>query len=227
MKTSRRDFLKSTATAGAGAIAGSMIQGCRPKEEDRSSLPDQDDEWVRWWDARVAAIESVLGKSTGIVGHSTVPFDFGAEVGGGADIIYFRNHVDGIVAVTSELIGHDRQLPNKQGAYELMICSREDDERGAHIISKLAHYTLRCALNPGETMDIGSAAPDGSTIAAFLFCDYARLIVRDRNAGLLLCLGITADELSVCRSGHRTRVETALKKAGVYPFTDWYRKSVL
>ena len=95
MKTSRRDFLKSTATAGAGAIAGSMIQGCRPKEEDRSSLPDQDDEWVRWWDARVAAIESVLGKSTGIVGHSTVPFDFGAEVGGGADIIYFRNHVDG------------------------------------------------------------------------------------------------------------------------------------
>lgn len=39
MKTSRRDFLKSTAIAGAGAIAGNMIQSCAPREA-QSNLPE-------------------------------------------------------------------------------------------------------------------------------------------------------------------------------------------
>ena len=109
----------------------------------------------------------------------------------------------------------------------IFFCSRDDDEWGPDIICQLAHYTLESVLNPGETMDIGPAAPDGSTIAAFLFCDYGRFKVRDRPAGLLLCLGITAQELSECRSGNRTQVESAIKDAGVYPFTDLFRKSVL
>jgi hypothetical protein len=187
----------------------------------------QDDEWTLWWDARVAAMESILGKSADTVGHGVIPFQFGAEMGGAADIVYFRNHLDGVVAATSELIGCDDQLQNDQGNYELMICSRDDDEWGPDIICQLAHYTLESVLNPGETMDIGPAAPDGSTIAAFLFCDYGRFKVRDRPAGLLLCLGITAQELSECRSGNRTQVESAIKDAGVYPFTDLFRKSVL
>lgn len=187
----------------------------------------EDNEWTLWWDARVAAMESILGKSADTLGHGVIPFSFGAEMGGTADIIYFRNHLDGVVAATSELIGCDEQLPNDQGNYELMICSRNDDTWGPNIICQLAHYTLECALNPGETMDIGPATPAGSTIAAFLFCDYGRLNVRDRPSGLLLCLGITADELSECRSGNRTQVEAALKSNGVYPFTDLFRKSVL
>lgn len=187
----------------------------------------QDDDWTLWWDARVAAMETILGKSADMVGHGLIPFQFGPEMGGAADIVYFRNHLDGVVAVTSELIGCDDQLPNNQGNYELMICSREEDEWGPNIICQLAHYTLECALNPGETMDIGPAAPDGSSIAAMLFSDYGRFQVRDRDAGLLLCLGITADELAECCSGNRPRVEAALQDAGVYPFTDLFRESVL
>lgn len=188
------------------------------------SVPD--DEWGAWWDARVAAIETVLGPCDDVVGHATIPFDIGADLGGGADIIYFRKHVKGIVSVTSELIGRDDQAENDLGNYELMICHRDEDDWGPDLISRLAYYTLRARLNPGETMDIAEAAPENSTTAALLFSNYGTFKVRKRKAGLLLCMGITADELKLCRAGKRDRVEQALKAAKVYPFTDLYRDSV-
>lgn len=186
-----------------------------------------DNAWQEWWDARVAAIEGVLDKSEDVVGHAVIPFHLGGEIGGAADIIYFRRHIPGRVSVTSELIGCEDQVPNDLGNYELMICHRDDEEWGPKIICKLAYYTLEAKLKPGDTMDIGPAAPKGSTIAALLFIDYAQFKVRGKNAGLLLCIGVTADELEACRKGRRTDVEKALKKAGVYPYTDLYRKSVL
>src|SRR5262245_45040168 len=130
---------------------------------------EPEDEWGVWWEARVAVIETVLGPSHNIVGHATIPFDIGADLGGGADIIYFKKHVKGIVSVTSELIGRDDQVENDLGNYELMICHRDEEDWGPDLISRLAYYTLRARLNPGETMDIGEAAPDDSTTAALLF----------------------------------------------------------
>jgi hypothetical protein len=187
----------------------------------------ENDDWKLWWDSRVAALEGVLGKSDDMVRHSPLPFELGAEVGGLADVVCFRNHIDGIIATTCDLIGNDDQLPNEQGNYELAIGQRVDDEWGPHIISQLAHYTFQAVLNPGETMEIGPATPEGSTIAAFLFCDYGRFQVRGRKAGLLLCIGLTATELAACLDGRRAEVESALKNAGVYPCTDLFRDSVL
>lgn len=186
-----------------------------------------DDDWQEWWDARVAAIETLLGKSEDIVGHANVPFEFGPDLGGGADIIYFRHHIPGQVAVTCGLIGCEEQIPNQLGNYELMICHRDKEDWGPNLISRLAYYTLESQLEPGDTMDIGPATPDRSTIAALLFQEYGRFSVRGQKAGLLLCIGITADELKVCRKGRRAEVEQAMKIAGVYPYTDWYRQSVL
>jgi len=187
----------------------------------------QDNEWQEWWDARVVAIEKVLGKSEGMIGHAAIPFEFGPDIGGAADIIYFKRHIPGVVTVTSELIGHDDQIQNQLGNYELMICHRDGEQWGPNLISRLAHYTLQAELNPGETMDIGSIKPEEATISALLFFDYARFKVKGREAGLLLCVGITADELNACLNGRRAEVEESLKKAGIYPFTDLYRRSVL
>ncbi|TWT74419.1 Suppressor of fused protein (SUFU) [Posidoniimonas polymericola] len=192
-----------------------------------NSHAESEDEWTLWWDARLAAMESVLGKSHDTVGHGTIPFHLGADLGGTADIVYFHNHVDGIVSVTAELIGNADQAPNSMGNYELAICSRDDDDWGANIIGQLAHYTLETVLEPGQTMDIGPATPDGSSITAFLFCDYGRFTVRDQNAGLILCIGITAPELNACRDGNRDRVEELLTLSGVFPFTDLHRRSVV
>ena len=32
-----------------------------------------EDDWGEWWDARVAAIEQVLGPSDDLVGHAPIP----------------------------------------------------------------------------------------------------------------------------------------------------------
>lgn len=187
----------------------------------------EDNEWQLWWDARLTAMETVLGKSADKIGHGLIPFHFGAEMGGRADIVFFHEHLDGVVAVTAELIGCEDQPANDQGNYELMICSRKEDSWGPNVIGQLAHYTLEKPLNPGETMGIGPAVPDGSAISAFLFFDYGRFEVRNRKAGLLLCMGITADEIKTCRDGDRPQVETALKQSGTFPFTDLTRESAL
>src|SRR5215831_9713668 len=63
--------------------------------------------------------------------------------------------------------------------------------------------------------------------SALLFSDFGRFEVLGRKAGLLLCMGITADELAACKEGRREEVEQALREQGVYPFTDLHRKSVL
>jgi hypothetical protein len=185
------------------------------------------DDWQEWWDARVAAMEAVLGPTEPDVLHAVVPFQFGFEAGGAADVIFFKKHIPGVVWVTCELIGLDEQVTNEIGNYELMVCHRDEDEWGSDIISRLAYYTLDAKLNPGHTMDLGPSAPEGSTITAFLFLEYARFKVRSRDAGLLLCMGITADELKRCRMGRREEVVHALKEAGVYPYTDLFRQSSL
>lgn len=191
----------------------------------------EEDEWAKWWDARTAAMQTVLGEMHNMVGHAGIPFEMGADVGGSADIVYFHKHLDGVVCVTSELIGCDDQVKNSIGNYELMICHRKDDaegqEWGADIISRLAYYTCQAELNPGQTMDIGSAVPDGSTIAAFAYFEYAKFDVLDRKAGLLLCVGITSDELEYIYNDNGDNFLQKLKEAKVYPFTDLYRKSVL
>jgi hypothetical protein len=194
-----------------------------PLDEGESTAKD---EWEVWWDARVAAMESILGKSESEIFHAPIPIYLEPEGMGAADVIYFRHHVEGVVYVTSDLIGCELQVPNELGNYELMICHREDHDWGPTIISQLARYTLQTELKPGDTMDIESAVPEGSKITALLFFDYARFTVRGHNSGLLLCVGITASELNACRNGRRLLVERALKESGVYPFTDLTRQSV-
>src|SRR5262245_60785319 len=113
-------------------------------------MTDDDSDLEQWWDVRRAALEQVLGRADGTVGHALVPFDFGPDVGGAADVLYFREHLPGVAAVTAELIGRNDQRENRLGNYELMICERNDARWGTSIISRLAHYTLEGTIEPGE-----------------------------------------------------------------------------
>lgn len=192
----------------------------------RADLTGPDSTSDDWWDERLAAMESVLGRSDGWVSHATVPFFLGYDVGGRADVVHFREHLAGIVYATCDLIGCGDQIPNSLGNYELTICHRSAETWGISVINQLAYYTLKARLEPGETMDIRSATQD-SPITAFLFAEFGRFTVRDQSAGLLLCIGITSDELDLCRSGRRSEVEAALKSKKVYPFTELQRRSVL
>jgi len=220
----RRQFVSLIASA--SALPACLFAQTPVGAPMTDPVENDDDDWKLWWDARLQALERVLGKSEEIVGHALVPFYMGSDVGGAADLLYFRKHVAGSISVTADLIGYDTLPRNAQGFYELMICHRDDDVVGPNIISRLASYAVRVRLQPGETMDISSAVPTGATTTAFLFCDYARFKVREQEAGLLLCIGITQSELSRCRAGHAEFVEAQLRSTGVFPFTDWYRASV-
>jgi hypothetical protein len=185
------------------------------------------DDWSELWDARVASLERVLGKSSDHVLHGVTPFFFGFEMGGAADIIPFYKHVDGVVYVTAELIGCEKQKQNSMGNYELMICHRNEFDWGHDIIGRLAFYTLDAVIKLGDTMDIGSATPDEATVQALLFDNYATFEVLGQPAGLMLCIGITEGELAHSRSEGSASLIQSLKAGNVYPFTDLYRASIV
>jgi hypothetical protein len=185
------------------------------------------DDWNELWDARLAALESVLGKSGDEVFHGVIPFYLGWDAGGAADIIPFRNHLDGMVYVTADLIGSKDQKLNELGEYELMIAHRGEFEWGRDLIGKLAHYTLDAVLKPGDTMDLGPKTPQDSQIEALLFDNYASFEVMGNKAGLLLCIGITKDELNESRENGSASLILKLQANDVYPFTDLGRRSVI
>jgi hypothetical protein len=141
--------------------------------------------------------------------------------------VHFREHFGGVIYTTCELIGRDDQQSNSLGNYELAICHRHDEAWGINIINSLAYYTCDAKIEPGQTMNIAPRVPPRSSISAFLFLNFGQFVVRNRNAGVLLCIGITADELAECRNGHREKVEVALHSKEIYPFTDLFRPSAL
>lgn len=190
-------------------------------------MDDRRDDWQALWDKRLAALEAQFGAADDVVGHAAVPLRLGAEAGGAADVLYFRSWTRGRLSVTAELLGFDDQPANVQGQYELAVCHRDDEGWGPNLISLLANYTFDCALEPGETMGIESAVPDGADVVALLFCDLARFEFGGAPAGVLLCIGITREELDACHADRGDEVLAALKASGVYPYTDLRRRSVV
>lgn len=182
-----------------------------------------DGEWERRWNVRMAALESVLGPADDGVFHAVEPFDICAC----ADVVVFRQNVPSVAYVTSDLIGSEFAQPNSLGQYELMICVPDDAEWAASLMSELAGYTIEAVLEPGETMDIVSALPQPTDLTAFVFDTYATFEVDGEQTNLLLCLGITADELKFAHEHGTDTLLTKLKDAGIYPITDVRRNSAL
>jgi hypothetical protein len=184
---------------------------------------EPDDEWQRLWDLRRAAIEEVLGPSDETVIHSPIPFD----IGGNADVLTFSTPTNGITYVTASLIGDESSLPNEQGQYELMIRVPLRSDWAANLISQLARYTTEAVLSAGNTMDIRPALPRPTELSTLLFVTYSTISVEGQQASLLLCLGITDDELDFAHEHGSSDLVEKLKVAGVYPITDVARQSAL
>lgn len=185
-------------------------------------------DWERTWNARQEVLESALGPADENVFHALIPL----YLGGSADVLSFPSHVRGSTYVTADLVGPiSEQLESSLGQYELMICTREPQDWAPELISRLAQYTFEAVLEPLETMDIGPALPEGSTIEALLFTapqvKENSYRVFGQRFGLLLCLGITASELQACRDGRTLEVLRRLQEGEVFPYTDLARKATL
>jgi hypothetical protein len=180
------------------------------------------DDWKQLWDARLAALQSVLGPSDDQILTSPIPFN----LGGSADVLIFRKHNDGVCYVTAGVIGDDRAKPNRIGQYELMICLRKPADWAPQVIGTLSRYTTEAVLEPGDTMDVAPALPQPTKLDHLLFVPYAEVTVEGKRTVVLLCLGVTGDEYEcVRRQGYDDLIER-LKQANVYPFTDLARQSV-
>jgi hypothetical protein len=193
--------------------------------------PDQtsDDEWAIVWDARMASLAQILGEPADTVFHATIPFQF-RDAGGSADVVPFPSYTPGATYVTAELTGTDvGQRPSSLGNYELMICTRQELTMAADFISRLAGYTCDAELEAGQTMDMGEFFGD-STLRAMLFAHPSEQPVHfkflGQRYGLLLCLGITAEELAFARSRCTEELLVLLKQHGVFPYTIPDRPSV-
>jgi hypothetical protein len=190
-----------------------------------------EDNWKLTWNARLAALSQHLGPAADIVYHAAIPFHLGADLGGAADVVVFPEYSGGLAYVTSEMSGVDvGQVEGEFSSYELMICTRAETPKAADIISRLGCYTCDAALAAGESMDIGAFFDDES-IRAFLFCHpFDRPLVFELNqkkCGVLLCIGITKDELDFKTKKGSSALLELLKKSRVFPFTEPNRKSVI
>ena len=159
-------------------------------------MPDESqDEWSVLWKQRVDGLEQLLGKADDRVYHALIPL----QLGGSCDVLCFRGHVAGLAYVTSDLTGIG-QPPNSTGTYELMICTRDESDWAADIISRLGAYTLENVITPGDTMDIGAAVPEGAIIAAFLFAE-------PDVAGNAFPVGNETAKSALVHRNHASRIE--------------------
>jgi len=152
---------------------------------------------------------------------------FPIYLGGEADVLQFKNHIDGIAYVTAGLIGCGGQPPSNIGEYELAMCVRNDDHQTLVLLSKLSHYTLEHVIQPGDTMDVAPAMPDGSQISSLLFTTYREFEFQDNEAGILLGIGITQAEFKHCQEHGPEALIQVLNDKNIFPYTEYDRTSVL
>ena len=188
------------------------------------------DNWEATWNSRMAALSEFFGPSADKVFHATIPFHLGSDLGGQADVVFFPSYIGGFAYVTSEMSGEDvGQIEGDFSSYELAICTRSENQKAPDIISRLARYTCDARLIAGESMDIGDFFGDDS-IRALLFCHPEggpiSFELNRRKCGVLLCIGITKDELEMKIKKGSDALISLLKKNGVFPFTEPNRKSV-
>jgi hypothetical protein len=166
-----------------------------------------------------------LGKPIDIVFHATVPFHFGYDAGGAADVYQYKRPDGNINYITGDLIG-EPQKSSDAGNYELLIVMKDDEQWGANLIRMLAFSTLDESFNSGETMDIGSFGKEVG-FDAIVFDKYASTMIDAKEIGIMLVLGITKKELNWKIKNGGKELIIKLKENGIYPFSIPKRKSII
>lgn len=191
------------------------------------------------------AMENVLGKSHGVVGHAIVPF----QVGGAVDMYYFPNLIEGTVLATMELIEHEHKgpVPNKNGMYELIAFTKHKisqqtgamkspeepfeklERRMCGIFTCIGSYSYEVKLEPGETCEIPGKA--GEENICLVFDEYKKegteFMINGKRYGLLICIEVFRSEMEYAMEYGSQELFKLLRQKGCYPYSDLDRQPVI
>jgi len=205
-------------------------------------IPEQEfsqEQFVNDYQLKEQALQAVLGKMYGMVGHAIISF----QVGGTVDMYYFPNHIPGTGFATMELLDPDGKgpKPNRIGTYELVAFTKlpydtaEGRETPFDLIERrtcgtftaIGNYSFDAVLNPNDTCEIPR---DDEENRCIIFDNYEPSTVDfnigDRKHHLLLCLEIFRSEMEFARQNGGSNLIALLKQNGFYPYSDLDRTPV-
>ncbi len=192
-----------------------------------------------WYATKTAAMVEILGEEHGVVMHSIIPY----AIGGGLDLYYFPQGVEGTAIATKELC----EIPGQGSSndvfdlYELVMFTRHalslDDAKDgstpfgrAHhsinaILYCIARYSEQATLNPLETCEFPA---DMETVGGkCLIFDAYGTDADHAEFGLLAIIEITRSEMDYAREFGGGELIAKLKQAGYYPYSDLDRPAVV
>ena len=201
---------------------------------------DKDEKLALEWNERKSAkMVAMLGEEHDMVMHAIIPY----AVGGGLDLYYFPNGIEGTAIATKELselptVGSSNEVFN---VYELVMFTRhelslEDASDQATpfgrihntisaILNCIAPYSADATLNPNETCEFPE---DMETVGGrCLIFDAYKFESDHTEFGLLAILEIHRTEMEYARENGGEKLIAKLKEAGAYPYSDLERPAVV
>ncbi len=210
----------------------------RKKKKDEGPDPAEIAADEAFAEAKQAALERVLGPMDDMVLHAIIPFC----MGGGLDLYTFSKCIPGTVVATQELITRDKKSRTKRGKaghFELVAClppssKGQQDDEGISLVNRILNpvgmYASMAALSPGETAEIPGEDDGDPSQPLLLDAFNPKNVPFDFNGerfALLLCMPITQQELAFAREEGSEKLIVKLKAAGVYPYANVGRASVV
>ena len=203
-------------------------------EQDEDEIAAQE-----WYDRKSELMVGVLGEEHNMVMHAMFPF----ALGGGLDLYYFPNGIQGTGVATKEL----SEIPGEGSSndvfdvYELVMFTRQpislDDTQDEStpfgqvhqsinaILNSIASYSSQATLNPNETCEFPE---DFDTIGGKrLIFDAYGTEEEHSEFGLLVVIEIHRSEMEYARKYGGGNLIQKLKKSGVYPYSDMDRPAVV
>lgn len=202
--------------------------------------PVQDKAAEKFYLEKDDALQHVLGKSAGFVGHAIIPF----AVGGAVDMYYYPNLIEGTAFATQELIEYNGKspIPNKFGTYELVAFTRHPystgkmgegdfgkiERRFCGIFTGVGNFSYMAKLGPGETCELPvNNQPNRCLIFDEFKVEGKEFTFGGKTHSLLLIIEVHRDEMQFAMDYGSGELFKLLKAANVYPYSDLDRDSVV
>jgi hypothetical protein len=193
----------------------------------------------KWYNEKSLLMEKILGKEHDMVMHAIIPY----AVGGGLDLYYYPNGIEGVGIATKELSDNPNQGSTNDvfDLYEFAMFTRfpldldqakdRKTEFGkAHsninaVLNIFAPYSAQATLNPNETCEFPEDMEEMGGKCFIL--DAFNSEVSTDQFGIMVVIEIYRSEMDYARENGGEQLIKKLKDQGYHPYSDLNRKPVV